>query len=112
MTDPDTAALDSIFWLHHANIDRLWATWLVDTGANPSTRPWHCRSFRLRDATGSSVRMRVQEVAAMPSRRRPRPVAAANDPVAVDRRGGSARIDATALPNRRPPRPCVSRGSP
>lgn len=27
MSDPDTAALDPIFWLHHANIDRLWETW-------------------------------------------------------------------------------------
>jgi tyrosinase len=27
MTDPDTAALDPIFWLHHANIDRLWSVW-------------------------------------------------------------------------------------
>src|SRR5262249_6267730 len=27
MIDPDTAALDPIFWLHHANIDRLWTVW-------------------------------------------------------------------------------------
>lgn len=27
MSDPDTAGLDPIFWLHHANIDRLWASW-------------------------------------------------------------------------------------
>jgi tyrosinase len=27
MINPDTAALDPIFWLHHANIDRLWAVW-------------------------------------------------------------------------------------
>ncbi|MEX2551493.1 MAG: tyrosinase family protein, partial [Actinomycetota bacterium] len=27
MTDPDLAALDPIFWLHHANIDRLWDVW-------------------------------------------------------------------------------------
>jgi tyrosinase len=30
MSDPDTAGLDPIFWLHHANIDRLWATWRRD----------------------------------------------------------------------------------
>jgi len=28
MSMPDTAALDPIFWLHHANIDRLWEVWL------------------------------------------------------------------------------------
>lgn len=27
MSAPFTAALDPIFWLHHANIDRLWTTW-------------------------------------------------------------------------------------
>ena len=29
MEDPDYAALDPIFWLHHCNIDRLWAAWLT-----------------------------------------------------------------------------------
>jgi tyrosinase-like protein len=24
---PATAARDPIFWLHHANIDRLWVRW-------------------------------------------------------------------------------------
>jgi tyrosinase len=27
MSVPDSAALDPIFWLHHANIDRLWESW-------------------------------------------------------------------------------------
>src|SRR5262249_46540990 len=27
MSSPDTAGLDPIFWLHHANIDRLWEVW-------------------------------------------------------------------------------------
>lgn len=27
MSKPSTAALDPIFWLHHANIDRLWEVW-------------------------------------------------------------------------------------
>jgi tyrosinase len=33
MSDPDTAGLDPIFWLHHANIDRLWEVWRE----NPTT---------------------------------------------------------------------------
>jgi tyrosinase len=28
MSMPNTAALDPIFWVHHANIDRLWEVWL------------------------------------------------------------------------------------
>ena len=32
MGDPLTAAQDPIFWLHHANIDRLWNHWLQQGG--------------------------------------------------------------------------------
>ncbi len=33
MSDPNTAAQDPIFWLHHANIDRLWDAWeKLDSG--------------------------------------------------------------------------------
>jgi tyrosinase len=34
MIDPDTAALDPIFWLHHANIDRLWSVWSGSSGTH------------------------------------------------------------------------------
>jgi tyrosinase len=39
MIDPDTAALDPIFWLHHANIDRLWAVWnrISPSNTNPTS---------------------------------------------------------------------------
>lgn len=62
MSDPDTAALDPIFWLHHANIDRLWEHWRLAGQANPTTQTWTRRSFRLRDETGRAVRMRVSGV--------------------------------------------------
>jgi tyrosinase len=42
MSDPDTAALDPIFWLHHGNIDRLWEVWIegpVSQG-NPTEPAW------------------------------------------------------------------------
>ncbi|MGE7368691.1 tyrosinase family protein [Neorhizobium sp. NPDC001467] len=36
MSIPITAGLDPIFWLHHANIDRLWTLWSSMSGhANP-----------------------------------------------------------------------------
>jgi tyrosinase len=42
MSDPRTAALDPIFWLHHANIDRLWESWtrLDDDNFNPVAPRW------------------------------------------------------------------------
>ena len=62
MTDPDTAALDPIFWLHHANIDRLWEMWRVDGGANPTPLTWRRRTFRLRNSAGAIVKMRPESV--------------------------------------------------
>jgi tyrosinase len=42
MSDPDTAGLDPIFWLHHANIDRLWQVWRENPAshADPSDANW------------------------------------------------------------------------
>jgi tyrosinase len=39
MSDPGIAALDPIFYLHHSNIDRMWATWNVNN-ANPNDPNW------------------------------------------------------------------------
>ncbi|OWK25755.1 hypothetical protein AJ87_07050 [Rhizobium yanglingense] len=60
MSDPTTAALDPIFWLHHANIDRLWEIWLRRTGSrgNPTSNDWldgpMDRKFELPVADGGS----------------------------------------------------------
>jgi tyrosinase len=42
MSDPDTAGLDPIFWLHHANIDRLWEVWRENppSDADPTDANW------------------------------------------------------------------------
>jgi tyrosinase len=40
MTLPSTAALDPIFWLHHANIDRLWEVWRRAGHADPTDQAW------------------------------------------------------------------------
>jgi tyrosinase len=39
MSDPGIAALDPIFYLHHCNIDRMWAVWNL-TNANPTDANW------------------------------------------------------------------------
>ena len=33
MGDPHTATRDPVFWLHHANIDRIWWLWTQGGGA-------------------------------------------------------------------------------
>jgi tyrosinase len=41
MSDPGLAALDPIFYLHHANIDRMWAVWNSNPSqTNPSDPNW------------------------------------------------------------------------
>jgi tyrosinase len=41
MGDPLMAGLDPVFYLHHANIDRLWAIWNVTLGhSNPNDASW------------------------------------------------------------------------
>jgi tyrosinase len=40
MADPGTAALDPIFYLHHCNIDRMWAVWNASGNSNPTDANW------------------------------------------------------------------------
>ena len=42
MSNTTTAALDPIFWLHHANIDRLWEVWRTrdPLNKNPTDPEW------------------------------------------------------------------------
>ena len=39
MSDPGLAALDPIFYLHHSNIDRMWAAWNESEKNNNPTNP-------------------------------------------------------------------------
>jgi hypothetical protein len=63
MSDPDLAGLDPIFWLHHANIDRLWQVWRENraTDVDPTDPNWLNgpdavgeRAFRLPMPDGTS----------------------------------------------------------
>lgn len=123
MTDPDTAALDPIFWLHHANIDRLWEVWNIVGGANPKLKVWLDRSFRLRAADQRSALMKPRDVldtvsqldytyeslpvragaaggarTVTPRKQRPLLIGASQDPVEVDRAGAHTELVVTPLP--------------
>ena len=56
MSQFDTAQLDPIFWLHHANIDRLWAVWLTQTNrSNPTQPKWRDFKFHFHDENGKAL---------------------------------------------------------
>lgn len=60
----ETAALDPLFWLHHANIDRLWEVWRVrDPGhVNPTGGVWATLNFEFHAGDGSIVKFAASDV--------------------------------------------------
>lgn len=64
MADPVTAAQDPIFWLHHANIDRLWNRW-VQQGqgrTDPGDSAWLNTTFTFYDEAGHAVYLTGAEI--------------------------------------------------
>ncbi|MBA2520302.1 MAG: tyrosinase family protein, partial [Chloroflexia bacterium] len=62
----ETAGRDPIFWLHHANLDRLWQRWLDPAvgGANPpaSDLVWMDTPYTFFDENGQPVVMTGKEI--------------------------------------------------
>jgi len=58
------AANDPIFYLHHANVDRLWDVWLARGGgrANPTDPAWRGQSFTMFDEHGQAVTTSTAQV--------------------------------------------------
>ncbi|GAB3102670.1 S8 family serine peptidase [Lysobacter terrae] len=49
------AASDPIFWLHHCNIDRMWASWNNAGRSNPRDPAWLNSSYTFADENGREV---------------------------------------------------------
>lgn len=49
------AAYDPIFWLHHCNIDRLWASWNAAGRKNPTDSTFLNKKFVFADSNGTRV---------------------------------------------------------
>jgi tyrosinase len=60
----ETAALDPIFWLHHANIDRLWEVWIKLYGADalPDGGPWLATKFPYFDIDGTKKELAIGDI--------------------------------------------------
>jgi len=50
-----SAAGDPIFWMHHCNIDRLWASWNKAGRTNPKGSAFLAKTFVFADHTGKRV---------------------------------------------------------
>jgi len=59
------AANDPIFWMHHCNIDRLWASWNAAGRANPGTNTWLSKQFVFADENGLRVLATVRDFRAI-----------------------------------------------
>ena len=60
-----TAGLDPIFWLHHCNIDRLWAVWMQRDSQhlNPTEPQWLTTiPFEFNNANGEIISMTCSQV--------------------------------------------------
>ena len=59
MAEFSTVGADPIFYLHHANIDRLWESWNRLGNKNPTDPKWLNRKFSYGDRSGKRVDLPV-----------------------------------------------------
>ncbi len=69
MAEITTAAFDPVFWVHHANIDRMWAAWANTTGKSwgpaPSPDWFDAKPWAFVDADGSEVTLSRRDAIAL-----------------------------------------------
>ena len=56
------AANDPIFWLHHCNIDRIWASWNRAGGRNPTDEAYLGQGFTFVDEGAKPLQRKVADV--------------------------------------------------
>jgi len=56
------AANDPIFWLHHCNIDRIWASWAKAGGKNLDDATFKNTMYRFVDGSGNGVQGKVSDI--------------------------------------------------
>jgi hypothetical protein len=56
-----SAGTDAVFWMHHANIDRIWQCWLQQGGQVPGGS-FRQQSFDFVDETGALVTLSVDQL--------------------------------------------------
>jgi tyrosinase len=55
------AGNDPVFWAHHCNIDRLWASWNGGGRSNPTTADWRDKTFVFADENCNRVVAKVSD---------------------------------------------------
>jgi tyrosinase len=55
------AANDPVFWMHHCNIDRLWASWNRAGRLNPTAAAWLNKTFTFADENGMPVTAKISD---------------------------------------------------
>ncbi len=65
MAQVPTAAGDPVFWMHHCNIDRIWAAWNAAGGKNPTEtngKKWTDTKFVFVGGNGARVEVAISSV--------------------------------------------------
>ena len=60
------AAYDPVFYTHHCNIDRVWASWNRNGGKNPTSSSWLNHTFTFADENCNQVIGTINDFKALP----------------------------------------------
>jgi tyrosinase len=60
------AANDPVFWIHHSNVDRIWASWNFAGGKNPDDEAFLNQTFVFSSTTGKPVIATVKDFLSVP----------------------------------------------